>query len=326
MDSSGSLLSTKLSIVAPVFNERRLIGEFLDRCVVAARATELPFEVVLVDDCSVDHTVDRVLEKMREYPGLLRLVQLSRNFGQQAALHAGLTHATGDVLVTLDSDLQDPPELIPSLVAKLEDGPDIVYARRVGESGGSWLASGHTGIKAVGAFLFHKGMSTLRLPVPRDVGEFRCMRRRVVDHLLAFPEHMLFLPGLVAYAGFEVAFVPYARQRRRDGASARVSHLAGRALDALTSFSIAPLNAILVMSAVAWIVPLLVAGWMTVEVMRGGATVGTFVVVVSIATAWCLTLSVLGILAHYVGRVFIEVKQRPRYFIQRIVDDPHRGD
>ena len=198
-----------LSIVAPVHNEEELVGEFVERTLAAARVSGVPdFELILVNDGSRDRSSEIILDKIKHYPGLIKLVELSRNFGQQAAYHAGLSFARGDLVVTLDSDLQDPPELIPELVKKMGDGFDIVYARRVPAQGGSWGASGHTGFKSLGAFLFHLLMSRRKTaPIPRNVGEYRCMRGEIVQRLMQFSEYMIFLPGLVANLGFTVGAV-----------------------------------------------------------------------------------------------------------------------
>jgi glycosyltransferase involved in cell wall biosynthesis len=313
----------KLSIVAPVFNEASHVSEFVDRCVVAARACLLStFEVILVDDGSWDRSREVIAHKIREYPGLVKLVELSRNFGQQSAFHAGLSLAVGDVVVTLDSDLQDPPELIPRLVEKMRDGHSLVYARRVSVAGGSWGASGHSGLKAIGAYVFHRLMSRMAsYPIASDVGEYRCMSRRVVDHLLEFPETSIFLPGLVAYVGFSASSVEYVRQKRSDRAPTTLWRLTGRALDALTSFSIAPLVLVMPLALAAWLVPAGMLVWLLVDALvfrRASSTTALGWLLGSIA--WCLTLSVLAVIAHYLGRIFFEIKRRPRYFLRRIVD------
>jgi glycosyltransferase involved in cell wall biosynthesis len=313
----------KLSIVAPVYNEASHVSEFVDRCVTAARACSLSaFEIILVDDGSRDRSREIIAQKIREYPGLVKLVELSRNFGQQSAFHAGLSIAAGDAVITLDSDLQDPPELIPRLVEKMRNGDSVVYARRVSAAGGSWGASGHSGLKAAGAYVFHRLMSRNKShAIASDVGEYRCMSRRVVDHLLEFPETAFFLPGLVAYVGFSAGFVEYVRQRRSDRAPTTLRRLTGRALDALTSFSIAPLVLVIPLAVVAWLVPAGMLAWLLVGalVFHRAPTASAFGWLLG-ATAWCLTLSVLAVMAHYLGRIFIEIKRRPRYFIRRIAD------
>jgi len=314
--------------VAPVFNEASHVSEFVDRCVAAARAcSPSPFELVLVDDGSRDRSREIITQKISEYPGLVKLVELSRNFGQQAAFHAGLSLAAGDIVVTLDSDLQDPPELIPRLVENLREGYGVVYARRVSSAGGRWGASGHSGLKAVGAFIFHRLMSRMGShPIASDVGEYRCMSRQVVDHLLEFPESAVFLPGLVAYVGFRTGYVEYVRQRRSDRAPTTLRRLTGRALDALTSFSVAPLVLVMPLAVAVWLIPAGMLLWLVADALvfhrtPSAAALGWFWG----AVAWCLTLSVLAVIAHYLGRIFIEIKRRPRYFVRRIVDKSNHG-
>ncbi len=262
-----------------------------------------------------------ILERVERYPGAIKLVDLSRNFGQQAAYHAGLSFATGDVVVTLDADLQDPPELIPKLVEKLGEGFDIVYARRVPAHGGSWGASGHSGLKSLGAYLFHLLMSRRKTaPIPRNVGEYRCMRSEIVQRLMQFSEYMIFLPGLVASLGFTIGAVDYVRQRRETRMQASVWSLGIRALDALTTFSVMPLNFILGLTCAVWLFPIAAALWMAFDFIWLGQrpTLVAFALVGALAL-WCMTLTMLGVIAHYLGRMFLEVKGRPRYFIKRTV-------
>jgi polyisoprenyl-phosphate glycosyltransferase len=311
-----------LSIVAPVYNEETLVEEFIERVLAAARLSDVSeYELILVNDGSRDRSAELILKKVAEYPDTVRLVEFSRNFGQQAAFYAGLSFAQGDFVVTLDSDLQDPPEVIPKLVEKMRDGFDIVYAKRVPIGGGNFGASGHTGLKSVGAYLFHLLMSRRRIaPIPRDVGEYRCMRRDMVQHLMNFSEYMIFLPGLVASLGFSVATVDYVRQRRANQPQASVWALALRGFDALTTFSVLPLNFILGATVAAWLLPVAVALWMTVDAVALGKAPSTIALATLAAlTAWCITLTAIGVMAHYLGRMFLEIKSRPRYFIKRTV-------
>jgi polyisoprenyl-phosphate glycosyltransferase len=277
-----------------------------------------------VNDGSGDRSVEVILEKVRQHPGSIKLVDLSRNFGQQAAYHAGLSLAQGDLIVTLDSDLQDPPELIPKLVQKMTGGFDIVYGRRVPPGGGSWGASGHSGTKSLGAYLFHLIMSQRKhAPIPRNVGEFRCMRREIVQHLMQFPEYMIFLPGLVANLGFTVDAVDYIRQRRESRVQASVWSLSMRALDALTTFSVLPLNFIFGLTCVTWVFPAVAVIWIGANSLRtGGLPSLTALAWLAALVGWCVTMTTLGVIAHYLGRMFLEIKARPRYFIKRTVGFP----
>jgi glycosyltransferase involved in cell wall biosynthesis len=314
--------SSTLSIVAPVFNEESHVAEFVDRCLSAGRACQVSsFELILVNDGSRDRSGEIIEEKIQENPGVVRLVELSRNFGQQPAFHAGLSVASGSMVVTLDSDLQDPPELIPSLVQKLREGFDLVYARRVSPNDGSFGASGHMGLRSVGAFLYHRLMSRVKTnPLPRDVGEYRIMTRELVNNLLEFSECLIFLPGLVAYLGFSVGFVEYVRCRRRDRPRTSLVHLTTRVMDALTTFSIMPINLIVFIGLAAWMLPLALTGWILVNLLLGKLPTVVSMALLASLIAWCLTLSVLVIVAHYVGRIFLETKRRPRYFIKRSRD------
>jgi dolichol-phosphate mannosyltransferase len=311
-----------LSVVAPVFNEESHIAEFIERCLSAARACDLPgFELILVNDGSVDRSAAIIEEKIRENPGRVKLVELSRNFGQQPAFHAGLSVSSGQMVVTLDSDLQDPPELIPTLVRKLNDGFDLVYARRVSRAGGRFGASGHSGVRSVGAFLFHWMISRMKgNPLPRDVGEYRIMTRAVVNNLLEFSEGLILLPGLVAYLGFNAGSVEYVRSHRHDRSRTSLAHLTARAVDTLTTFSIAPINLVVTLGMAAWMLPMAVTVWILVGLATHVSPSAVSLALLAILVAWCLTLTMLLVIAHYVGRIFIETKRRPKYFIKRISD------
>ena len=312
-----------LSIVAPVWNEEAHIAEFIDRSLSAAKECSVTsYELILVNDGSWDATEEIIRDKIQQNPGLVKLVDLARNFGQQAAYHAGLSIATGGLVVTIDSDLQDPPEVIPDLIKKIQEGFDIVYAKRVVEGGGQFGASGHTGLKSVGAFLFHSVMSRFKYhSIPRDVGEYRCMTQQVVRHLVRFPEYNVFFPGLVAYLGFNVGFIEYVRARRTNRAPTTTMNLVMRALDALTTFSIIPIKGIMVLSFAVWLLPLGMVGWILINAIafdQGFSLVA--LAWVSMALAWCINLTILAVIAHYLGRIFFEVKRRPRYFVKRTVE------
>lgn len=313
-----------LSIVAPVFNEEQHIAEFIDRCLSAAQACPVSsFELILVDDGSRDHSREIIIGKIRENPGLVKLIELSRNFGQQPAFHAGLSFACGDMVVTVDSDLQDPPELIPKLIEKMREGFDLVYAKRVNHRGGTWGASGHAGLKSVGAYCFHRLVSRIKnTSIPSDVGEYRAMSRKVVDHLLEFCEYMIFMPGLIAHISCNAGFVEYVRNRRGDRTRTTMRHLVVRALDGLTTFSVIPIHLVLVIGFTAWLLPAVALGWMVFDLISGRTPALTSVVLFAALIAWCLTLSMLAVVAHYVGRIFLEVKRRPKYFVKRVIEKP----
>ena len=278
-----------------------------------------------MNDGSRDRSVEVILDKVRQHPGSIKFVDLSRNFGQQAAYHAGLSLAQGNLVITLDADLQDPPELIPELVQKMTGGFDIVYGRRVpAGGGGSWGASGHTGAKSLGAYLFHLITSRRKhAPIPRNVGEYRCMRREIVEHLVQFSEYMIFLPGLVANLGFSVGAVDYVRQRRESRTQASVWSLSVRALDALTTFSVLPLSFIFVLTCAVWVFPAVAVVWIGLNSLRtSGWPSLTALAWLAALVGWCVTMTTLGVIAHYLGRMFLEIKARPRYFIKRTVGFP----
>jgi dolichol-phosphate mannosyltransferase len=299
-----------LSVVAPVLNEAEVIEEFHRR--VCAALDGIPFELIVVDDGSTDATAE-ILGRLADADDRLRVVELSRNFGYQSATSAGLDHARGDVVVTIDSDLQDPPELIVELIERWRAGSDVVYAVRRERQGESRL-------KLLTARWFSRAFARMaELEVPVNAGDFRLLDRRAVDALLRMPERRRFLRGMTVWVGYTQSSVPYDRDPRFAGETRyRWRTLVRISFDAITSFSSVPLQiATLVgfaVSAIAFLgLPYVVVGRLTgIYVVKGLSTL-----LFAVLFLGGIQLIFLGVIGEYVSRIYDEVKGRPLYVVRR---------
>ena len=301
-----------LSVVVPAYNEAGSLPALLARLVPVMDGLGLPWELVLVNDGSTDATLD-VMQRLRAADPRIALVNLSRNFGKEAATTAGLDHARGDAVVLLDADLQDPPELIPELVAAWRRGYDTVYAQRRARHGDTWL-------KRATASGFYRVMSQAGpVQVPRDTGDFRLMSRRVVVALGGLRERHRFMKGLFAWVGYPSVAVMYDRAPRHAGHSAwSYWKLWNLALEGITGFTTAPLRLAtyfgLVIGAGAGL-------YLTVVVVRtvlfGNEVPGYPSLLAVILLLGGTQLLTLGIMGEYLARVFNEVKGRPLYLTER---------
>jgi polyisoprenyl-phosphate glycosyltransferase len=299
-----------LSVVAAAFNEADVLPAFVTRLRSVLDATDEEWEVVLVDDGSTDATWDAIAVAADADPRV-RGIRLSRNFGHQLALTAGMSVARGDGVVTMDADLQHPPEAIPALLAAARGGNDVVYAVRSAEdAAGFW--------KRFSARVFYKLLNRLSsLELPEGAADFRYMSRRVVDVLAAMPERHRFLRGLVRWAGYRQTFVEYHRGPRDAGESKYgLRRMLLFAWDAVVSFSSFPLR---VASVLGICVSLL--GWVylvyafAIKVFTDRAIQGWTSVTAAVLLLGGVQLVFLGILGQYVGRMYDDVKQRPLFLI-----------
>jgi len=305
-----------LSVVVPLYNESAMVGALMHRLDAVLRAQGDPFEVVAVDDGSVDDTWSRLGEARVRMPEL-RLVRLSRNFGQQAAISAGLDLARGQAVAVVDADLQDPPELLPEFVRRWREGTEIVYGVRASRRE-TWLLR-------TCYVLFYRVLGRLSpLEIPRDAGDFCLMDRRVVELLRRMPERNRFLRGLRTWVGFRQAAVSYDRPARHAGRPAyTLAKLLALAADGIASFSYLPLRlsafagVIVAAAGIAFALFAVVARFVwPVPIPAGWASVVVLVCVIG-----GTQLVVLGIMGEYLARIYDEVKQRPSYII-RDLDPP----
>jgi glycosyltransferase involved in cell wall biosynthesis len=305
-----------LSLVVPVFNEEESIDIFLDAVEPLMKRDGLRFEIVFVNDGSRDNTLGRLLDRSAG-DRRLRVVNLSRNFGKEAALTAGIDHARGDVIVPMDIDLQDPPELIEPFMARWREGYDIVYGVRTQRT---W----DTAAKRLSAGWFYRvfnSMSPVR--IPENVGDFRLVDRRAVEVLRQLPERNRFMKGLFAWVGFNSIGVPYERPQRAAGSSKfNLWRLWNFALDGLVSFSTAPLRAWFYVGAVIATVSVLYALFIITRVLIFGIdTPGYASLLIVVLLMGAIQLLSLGIIGEYLSRLFLEVKSRPIYVIEGVYED-----
>jgi len=311
-----------LSLIIPVFNEEAAITPFLERVQQVypqpGRNPRDPreLELVFVNDGSTDRTVETLLAAQTSVPHHWRVivVDLSRNFGKEAALTAGLCTVSGDVAVPIDVDLQDPPELIPEMVDKWREGFEVVLARRADRSSDSlpkrWTARWF--------YRIHNRIADLKLP--HDVGDFRLMDRQVVDALMALPESRRFMKGLFAWVGFRTATIDYIREERSSGQSKfNGRKLLGFAIEGFASFSEAPLRLWTYLGSLVALLSLLWGGWIALRTVLFGADLpGYPSIFVAVTFFGGLQLIGIGVLGEYLGRTYIEAKRRPIYLIRRI--------
>jgi glycosyltransferase involved in cell wall biosynthesis len=301
-----------LSIVVPAYNEEAVLEMFQDRLTATLDAIGEPAEVIYVDDGSRDGT-RRVLERLRTKDARVAIVDLSRNFGKEVAVTAGLHHARGAAVVVIDADLQDPPELIPALMTPWRDhGADVVYAQRVVRAGETWL-------KRATAHLFYRLMQHVgRVHLPPDTGDFRLLSRRAVEALNQYPEQRRFMKGLFAWIGFEQVAIPYERDPRFAGETKwSYAKLLNLAIEGITSFTSAPLRFASILGLAIAFLAFLYALWIIYKTLRYGDPVAGYPsLMTTLLFLGGVQLTAIGILGEYLGRVFDETKHRPLYHVK----------
>ncbi len=300
-----------LSVVAPVLNEEEILETFYGRVRDALESCHgLEWELILVDDGSTDSTPEILASLSAEDPRV-RSVQLSRNFGYQAASTAALDHARGDAVVTIDADLQDPPELIPEMVAAWQAGSDVVYAVRRDRRG-----EGRA--KLVTARWFSRIFTRLaNLPIETNAGDFRLLDRRAVNVLRRMPERNRFLRGMSVWVGYTQSSIPYDRDPRFAGDTRyRWGTLLKISLDAITSFSAAPLQMATVFGFVVSFIAFLGIPYVLITRLFGVYVEGISTLLFAILLLGGIQLITLGIIGEYVSRIYDEVKRRPMYVVK----------
>ncbi len=310
-----------ISIVAAFYNEEKTVPAFFEEVERVARTMQCRVEYICVNDGSRDCTLELLCERLASNPHI-RIIDLARNFGKEAAITAGLAHAKGDAVVIIDADLQDPPALIPALMAKWREGYDMVYgvrtSRKVDAALKRWTAQGFYA-------LFNRMTD---VPIPKGAGDFRLLDRRVVNALLSLPERNRFMKGLFSWVGFRQTGVDYVREQRIAGATAwSYRRLANFAIDGLTSFSIAPLRMASLMGLAVSLLGFLYAIYLIVRTLILGVDVpGYASVMVAIMFLSGIQLVCLGLIGEYLGRLYIEAKARPLYVVSNIFEQSDLAD
>ena len=303
-----------ISIVAPCYNESETVELFLDAIEKVVADADFNHEIVFIDDGSRDDTRSR-LTQLASRRGDVRVIVLSRNFGKEAALTAGVDHAKGDAVIVMDVDLQDPPELIIDFVRKWRDGFDVVYAAREDRQT-------DTAAKRATASWFYRVFNKVSaIKIPENAGDYRLMDRRVVEHVKALPERSRFMKGLFAWVGFRAIGVPYARPVRAAGDTKfNFWKLWNFAIDGFTSFSTAPLRVWTYFGAFVAAASILYAFVIILQTLIFGRDVpGYASLLVFILFFGSVQMISVGILGEYIARLFAEVKQRPIYIVDEIL-------
>ncbi len=309
-----------LSVVIPCYNEGGGIEPLLARLLPACQASfGHCFEIILIDDGSKDSTWQEIVSNADLVPNIVGL-KLSRNYGHQKALSAGLNQARGDFIFVLDADLQDPPELLPSMLQMVRAGSDVVYGQRRERAGETWF-------KRQSASWFYHILSKLSdVDIPKDTGDFRLMTRRVLDQLNAMPESHRFIRGMVSWIGFKQEALQYDRDERFVGETHYpLKKMISFAVDAVTSFSIVPLRLASIFGALISAVSCLGMIGVGASYLLGQTIAGWASLAVLILFIGGTQLLVLGIIGEYVGRIYSDNKRRPLYIVEGIYSSGKQG-
>lgn len=309
-----------ISIVAPAYNEQEVLGEFHRRVTEVLTGLGCSYEIVLVNDGSRDGTL-QLMHVLRERDPHVAVIDLSRNFGKEIALSAGLDHTKGEIVIVLDSDLQDPPELIPNMLEMWREGYDVVYGMRTVRDGETWFK------KTTAKYFYRLIKQVSRVDIPKDTGDFRLMSRRAVESLCRLREEHRFMKGLFAWIGYPSRPLPYRRDRRAAGETKwNYWKLWNFAIEGITSFTVAPLKISTYLGLFVAALALLYAAvviWKALffsDPVRGYPSLMAVILFLG-----GVQLISIGLLGEYVGRIFNEVKQRPLYLVNRLLGSELNG-
>jgi polyisoprenyl-phosphate glycosyltransferase len=310
-----------LSVIVPAYNEEQVLASFHDRLGAVLALLDMRAEIIYVNDGSGDGTA-ALIRRLRAGDARVALVDLSRNFGKEAAMTAGFDLAAGDAVVVIDADLQDPPEMIPEMVKLWRAGHDMVYAQRSERDGESWL-------KKTTSFLFYRLIQRLsRVSIPPDTGDFRLLSRRAVLALNSLREQHRFMKGLFAWIGYPQIAIAYRRDPRFAGQTKfNYWKLWNFALEGVTSFTIVPLKLATYLGVLVAGAAFLYAGVVIFKTMTYGEPVSGYPsLMVVITFLGGVQLAFIGVLGEYIGRMFNETKRRPLYFINTYEPSRDAGD
>ncbi|OAB55455.1 bactoprenol glucosyl transferase [Phormidium willei BDU 130791] len=319
MDVDFERSQITLSIIIPIYNEEDNLACLLRRVMKSLKIPNLSYEIICVNDGSCDKSLERLISYHHKNPAI-KIVNLSRNFGKDIALSAGLDFARGAAVIPLDADLQDPPELISVLVAKWREGYDVVYGTRRDRHGETWL-------KRFSATHFYRLIGRVsKVPIPEDTGDFRLMDRRVVEALKQLPERNRFMKGLFAWVGYRQIAIDYDRDPRYAGKSKwNYWKLWNFALDGIAAFSSLPLKVWSYVGLVISSMALVYAIFLVIRTLISGIDVpGYASLMVAVLFLGGIQLISLGVIGEYLGRVYEEVKGRPLYLVRDLYgfEDP----
>ncbi|WP_339278982.1 glycosyltransferase family 2 protein [Paenibacillus sp. FSL W8-1187] len=303
-----------VSIVAPMYNEGSNVQYFYERVSAVLQRLHLDYEIICVNDGSKDDTWNR-LKQLSLQDTRIKAIDLSRNFGKELAMTAGIDFSRGDIVIPIDADLQDPPELIPDMITKWREGYDVVYATRI-------KREGETRMKKLTAHLFYRTIRKMtQIDIPADTGDFRLMSRPVVDALKQLKEHHRFMKGLFSWVGFKQTSIPYLRDSRHSGKSSfNFWKLWNFAIEGITSFTFAPLQLFTYFGVTVSLASFLYAIFMVIRTtLYGNPVPGYPSLMVAILFFSGVQLMTLGIIGEYIGRIYNESKRRPLYLTREAV-------
>ncbi|RLJ37139.1 glycosyltransferase family 2 protein [Acidovorax sp. 106] len=301
-----------ISIVVPAYNEELVLPIFHSRIDSIIKPIEkYDWEIVFVNDGSRDST-QNIIDNIQSCDQRISSVNLSRNFGKEIAMTAGLEHARGDAIIVIDADLQDPPELIVDFISAWENGFDIAYARRTHRDGETWL-------KKYTAAQFYKLMGKIsNIHIPADTGDYRIMSRRTVDAILQLREHHRFMKGIFSWVGYPSKAIDYRREARAAGETKfNYWKLWNFAIEGITSFTILPLKIATYLGVLVSLLAFCAGIWTVLKTIAWGEPVAGYpTLIVTMLFLGGIQLLFIGILGEYIGRIFNETKNRPLYFVQ----------
>jgi glycosyltransferase involved in cell wall biosynthesis len=307
-------VARKISLVVPFYNEEDAIVPFYARLSTLLNSiVDVEWEVVCVNDGSRDSTFERLCS-LPEADSRFFVIDLARNFGKEAALTAGIDHATGDAVIPFDADMQDPPELIPQLIEEWNKGFDVVNARRADRHADGFL-------KRKTAHWFYKIHNMISdVAIPEDVGDFRLMDRKVIDALALMPERRRFMKGLFSWVGFRTTSVDYVRDERTAGKTKFSGwRLWNLALEGITGFSTAPLRLWTYLGLITATVAFGYAVWIVARTLIFGVELRGYASIITIVLfLGGINLIGIGVIGEYIGRIYMETKQRPIYIVRAI--------
>jgi polyisoprenyl-phosphate glycosyltransferase len=310
---ASSLRHTMLSVIVPAYNEQEVIQEFHNRLCVALESADVDsVEILYVNDGSTDQTLLLLLEIMNR-DNRVQVIDLSRNFGKEAAMTAGFDTVKGQATIVIDADLQDPPELIPQMVSEWHNGYDVVLMRRSIRRGESWLK------KSTAKLFYYTLRNISQTHIPENVGDFRLLSRRAVTALRQLPERTRFMKGLFAWIGFPTTEIYYHRDPRYSGVTKwNYWNLWNFALEGITSFTIAPLKVASYVGGTTAFCSLAYGFFVLIKAIFWGDPVpGYPSLMVTVLFLGGLQLLAIGVVGEYLGRMFLEVKQRPIYLVNK---------
>lgn len=308
---SLNLDSVEISVIVPLYNESEGIEYLFARLTPVLQELDTSYEIICINDGSQDDTLSKLIKFWQLNPAI-KIINLSRNFGKEIALTAGIDYASGAAVIPIDADLQDPPELIVKLIAKWREGYDVVYATRRSRQGETWL-------KRITALVFYQTIGRMsHVPIPANTGDFRLLDRQVVEAIKRLPERTRFMKGLFAWVGYKQASVLFDREPRYSGGTTwNYWKLWNFALDGIISFSFLPLKVWSYVGVTISIISLLYALMLVVRTLVFGVDVpGYASLMVAILFLGGIQLITLGVLGEYLGRVYEEVKGRPLYLVR----------